>query len=131
MPSSSRIRACSASTRRAATSKPEESKICDPMWEWSPRISTFGASNNRRTASNASPDEIEKPNFWSSWAVAMYSWVWASTPAVTRTITLAVMPVSAVIAATRSTSSKESTMIRPTPATIARRSSIGVLLLPW
>ena len=33
---------------------------------------------------------IEKPNFWSSCAVAMYSWVCASTPAVTRTITRAV-----------------------------------------
>ena len=32
---------------------------------------------------------IEKPNFWSSCAVAMYSWVCASTPAVTRTITRA------------------------------------------
>ena len=35
-PSSLPIRACSASTRRAATSKPEESKIWLPMWECRP-----------------------------------------------------------------------------------------------
>ena len=79
---------------------------------------------------------IENPNFWSSCAVAMYSWVCASTPAVTRTITFAlplVEPVetSAAIDARRSISSNESTMIRPTPAATARRSSGYVLLLPW
>ena len=41
----------------------------------------------RRTASNASPLESEKPNFWSSCAVAMNSCVCASTPTVTRTST--------------------------------------------
>ena len=75
---------------------------------------------------------IENPNFWSSWAVAMYSWVWASTPAVTRTITgHAATPVSAVICSSRSISWNESTMIRPTPRTTARRSSANDLLLPW
>ncbi len=64
-----------------------------------------------------------KPNFWSSWAVAMYSWVWASTPAVTRTITPTLRSRSAVISVSRSTSAKESMMIRPTPAATARRSS--------
>ena len=90
-----------------------------------------GVACTRRTASNASPEVIEKPNFWSSWAVAMYSWVCASTPAVTRTITPAVTPSSAVSLASRSISWKESTMIRPTPASTARRSSAVVLLLPW
>jgi hypothetical protein len=28
------------------------------------------------------PEATESPNFWSSWAVAMNSWVWASTPTV-------------------------------------------------
>ena len=59
----------------------------DPMWECRPSSSRPGAASIRRTASNASPLVIEKPNFWSSWAVAMYSWVCASTPAVTRTMT--------------------------------------------
>ena len=40
-------------------------------------------------------------------------------------------PSSAVTAASRSISSKESTMIRPTPSSTARSSSRGVLLLPW
>ena len=79
----------------------------------------------------ASPLVIENPNFWSSWAVAMYSCVCASTPAVTRTITAAVLPSSSVIWVSRSISAKESSTIRPTPASTARRSSGWLLLLPW
>ena len=75
-----------------------------------------GAASTRRTASKASPEEIEKPNFWSSCAVAMYSWVCASTPAVTRIITPTVRRAAAVTSASRSTSSNESTMTRPTPS---------------
>ena len=120
-----------ASTRRAATSKPEVSKIWLPMWECRPSSSRPGAATTRRTASRASPEVIEKPNFWSSWAVAMYSWVWASTPAVTRTITGWVRPRLAVTRSSRSISSKESTMTRPTPSATARRSSGSVLVLPW
>ena len=62
------------------------------MWECRPSSLSAGASSTRRTASKASPLVIEKPNFWSSWAVAMYSCVWASTPAVTRTSTLVGTP---------------------------------------
>ena len=120
MASSSEIRACSASTRRAATSNPDESKIWDPMWECRPSSSRPGAASVRRTASNASPEVIEKPNFWSSCAVAMYSWVCASTPAVTRTMTLLARSSSRHTAASRSISAKESTMIRPTPISTAR-----------
>ena len=89
------------------------------------------ASSTLRTAAIASPEVIEKPNFWSSCAVAMYSWVCASTPAVTRTITLAMASVSLVRATSRSISWNESTMMRPTPTSTARRSSSVVLLLPW
>ncbi len=74
---------------------------------------------------------MEKPNFWSSWAVAMYSWVCASTPAVTRTMTGATAPSSAVSRSSRSISSKESSTMRPTPASRAARSSEVDLLLPW
>ena len=74
---------------------------------------------------------IEKPNFWSSWAVAMYSWVWASTPAVTRTMTRWVRPSRSATSATRSISWKESRMIRPTPSVTARSISSTLLLLPW
>ncbi len=74
---------------------------------------------------------IEKPNFWSSWAVAMYSWVWASTPAVTRTRTRCVRPSRSAISASRSISWNESTMTRPTPRVTARSSSASLLLLPW
>ena len=88
-----------------------------------------GRPATRRTASKASPPVIEKPNFWSSCAVAMYSCVCASTPAVTRTITRAVRPSSAVIAASRSISSNESTTIRPTPASTARASSAHGLVV--
>ena len=74
---------------------------------------------------------MENPNFWSSCAVAMYSWVWASTPAVTRTITPTSRPAPAVTALRRSISWKESTMMRPTPSRTARSSSATDLLLPW
>ena len=96
-PSSATICACRRSTRRAATSNPSVTKICEPMCECSPSSSRPGASSTRRTASRAAPSAIEKPNFWSSCEVEMYSWVCASTPAVTRTITLAVAPSSAVM----------------------------------
>src|SRR6478735_6380193 len=99
-PSSLETRAWRASTRRAATSNPDESKIWLPMWECRPIRSMPGASSSRRTASKASPEVIEKPNFWSSWAVAMYSCVCASTPAVTRTITRAGMPARVMVRVT-------------------------------
>lgn len=72
-----------------------------------------------------------RPNFWSSWAVAMNSWVCASTPTVTRICTGWRTPSSSATCATRTISSKESSTIRPTPASTARRISAVVLLLPW
>ena len=68
------------------------------------------------TASSAAPARSEKPNFWSSWAVAMNSWVCASTPTVTRTSTAWRAPVGRrdVVQAARSRS-HESTTIRPDP----------------
>ena len=49
-------------------------------------------ASTRRTASIAAPPASEKPNFWSSCAVAMNSWVCASTPTVTRIITSCTTP---------------------------------------
>ncbi len=43
-----------------------------------------------------SPEASEKPNFWSSCAVAMNSWVCASTPVVTRTSTFGLIVASSV-----------------------------------
>ncbi len=83
------------------------------------------------TASIASPPARLKPNFWSSCPVAMNSWVCASTPTVTRTMTRARTPSSRASATTRSISWKESTTIRPTPYSRASRSSATLLLLPW
>ena len=85
MPYSSLIRTASPTTRCAATSKPAVSKICEPMCECSPANDRPGQAMTRRTASSAAPEASEKPNFWSSCAVAMNSWVCASTPVVTRT----------------------------------------------
>ena len=87
MPCSSLIRTASPTTRCAATSKPAVSKICEPMCECSPANTSPGQAMTRRTASSAAPEASEKPNFWSSCAVAMNSWVCASTPVVTRTST--------------------------------------------
>ena len=76
-----------------------------------------GARQHPATASAASPVASEKPNFWSSCAVAMNSWVCASTPTVTRTSTSRPgRRCRRRAAASRSISSNESTTIRPTPA---------------
>ncbi len=116
--------------RRAATSKPSASKICDPMWEWMPTRSSRSSASQAASASAAAPPAIEKPNFWSSCAVEMYSWVCASTPVVTLTITRGRTPRSPARRPRRPISSKESTMIRPTPASRAWTSSAMLLLLP-
>ena len=63
------------------------------MWECRPSRFSPSASCTICTARHASPLVIENPNFWSSCAVAMYSCVCASTPAVTRTITLTRPPL--------------------------------------
>ena len=52
-------------------------------------------ANTRRTAAIAAPLASESPNFWSSWAVEMNSWVCASTPTVTRTSTSCTTPAVA------------------------------------
>ena len=96
------------------------------------QVAAPGASCTRRTASSASPLAIEKPNFWSSWAVAMYSWVCASTPAVTRTITPVVRPSS------RGDLGQALDLVEGVDDDAARRRArrrararASVLLLPW
>ena len=74
-------------------------------------------------AARAGRPRSRSPNFWSSCAVAMYSWVCASTPVVTRTITRGRTPSSAASARSRAISSNESTTIRPTPTSAPARSS--------
>ena len=81
------------------------------MWLCSPTSVNASALSTRRTASAASlvsRPEIEKPNFWSSCAVAMNSWVCASTPTVSRTITGTVTPRSRATASSRAISCRES-----------------------
>jgi hypothetical protein len=73
--------------------------------ECRPTSSSDGCERTWRTASAAWPPAIENPNFWSSCAVAMYSWVCASTPTVVRTITRCRTPWIAATAASRATSS--------------------------
>ena len=68
------------------------------MWLCSPTSASPSALSTRRTASAASlsrPPAMAKPNFWSSCAVAMNSWVCASTPTVSRTSTGATTPALA------------------------------------
>ena len=122
--------AASPTSRWAATSKPEVSKICEPMCECSPISSSESEASTAATARAAEPSRREKPNFWSSCAVAMYSWVCASTPTVTRTSTGCTTPALAATAVSRWISSKESTTTCPTPASTARVSSAVDLLLP-
>ena len=101
------------------------------MCECRPRSSSTSSSRILNAAAAAAPPASEKPNFWSSCAVAMNSWVCASTPTVTRTSTFGRTPRSRASSESRSISVNESTMIRPTPASTARVSSATDLLLPW
>ena len=66
------------------------------------------SANTRRTASIAAPLASDSPNFWSSCAVEMNSWVWASTPTVTRTSTSCTTPAAPAISSRRSISVIES-----------------------
>ena len=78
-----------------------------------------GSRITRTAAVSASPVASEKPNFWSSCAVAMNSWVCASMPTVARTSTGTGAPPAATRAAasgaSRSISSKESSDDVPDP----------------
>ena len=65
------------------------------------------------------------PNFEPCWPVRIASWVWASTPSVSRT-SVRVTPA----AAARSTSSSASSTTSA-PAAPAAASSASSLLLPW
>ena len=91
-----------------------------------------GGSSTRRTASTASPPVIEKPNFWSSWAVAMYSWVCASTRRSPAPSPARRTPSSA---ATRGQPLDLVERVDDDPADARarapRRSSASDLLLPW
>ena len=110
------------------------SKIWLPMWLCSPTSVSAPAFSTRWAASAASllvPPVIAKPNFWSSCAVAMNSWVCASTPTVSRIITGTVAPRSRATASSRAISCSESTTTYPTPASTAATNSSFDLLLPW
>ena len=74
--------ACSANSRRAASAKPLDSKICEPICECRPRNWSEGCARMRATRVAASASGM--PNFWSSRAVARYSWVDACTPLLMR-----------------------------------------------
>ena len=63
----------------------------------------------------ASPDAMDRPNFWSSVPVVTARCTWASTPGVTRTRTFCRRPACAASAASCSASPAESTTTRPTP----------------
>ena len=67
------ISAINSITRCAAISKPLLSKICEPIWQWKPRISICFDSNAFFVATAAAPLEIENPNFTSSCAVEINS----------------------------------------------------------
>ncbi|SKW58666.1 Uncharacterised protein [Mycobacteroides abscessus subsp. massiliense] len=49
------------------------------MWLCSPTSRKLSVAKTRRTASSACPPARDNPNFWSSCAVEMNSWVCAST----------------------------------------------------
>ena len=127
---SAAISAARSAMRAAAISKPDASNICDPMCECRPAKCRPAAARTRATAARASPVASDRPNFWSSCAVAMNSCVCASTPTVTRTSTRAVTPWRWATAETVSISGMASMTRVPTPAASARSISATDLLLP-
>ena len=103
----------------------------EPMWQCSPTSSIADDRCARSTARAASPLARLKPNFESSWPVAMYSWVWAWTPGVTRISTFGarVVPPPAATPAGRARRSCRRRCCAPRPRGPARSSST-LLLLP-
>ena len=82
------------------------------------------------TAGAAAPVGTPKPNLESSWPVRTNSWVWASTPGRDADQHLrARRPSSACSASRRSSSSKLSTTMRPTPAARARAQLVERLVV--
>ena len=71
------------------------------------------------------------PNFWSSRAVARYSWVEACTPLLTRSMTRCTRPWRRAASTTRPISIVLSITIVPMPRPTARSISVRLLLLPW
>ena len=86
-----------------------------PMWACRPTRSMAGEAHARSAASAAAPLARPKPNLESSWPVITYSWVWASTPGVTRSSTRGRGAPRATRFSMRSSSSKLSATTRPTP----------------
>ena len=116
--------------RSVAISCASEPKICEPIWQCTPRSSSSGCVTTASTAAHAAPDAIEKPNFTSSCAVEIFSCVWASMPGVKRSITAWRTPCLLAAAATRSISKSESITMVLTPTETARSISATDLLLP-
>ena len=79
--------AANAPSTSAACSNDSTSNTWLPIWACTPTSSTPPINSSAATASVAAPDVTENPNFVSSWPVRTNSWVWASTPGVTRTST--------------------------------------------
>ena len=93
----------------AARPKLSAAKTLEPMWQCRPMRRTDDDRRARSTAARASPLPRLKPNFESSCPVAMYSWVWACTPGVTRRRTSGTAAPAPWMASRRSSSSKLST----------------------
>jgi hypothetical protein len=106
----------------AACSNDDTSKTWLPMCACTPTSSTAGHELERGDRLGRAPEATEKPNLESSCPVRTNSWVWASTPGVTRTRTFgrsAGPGGDSSRRPRRAISSNESTTIRPTPSSRA------------
>ncbi|RPK33839.1 hypothetical protein EES37_30175 [Streptomyces sp. ADI91-18] len=77
----------------------------------------------------AEPSVRDRPNFWPSVPVRIFSWPPAVMPGTTRTITFCEPPVP-TIAASRAISDGPSMTMRPTPSRSAASMSCGDFALP-
>ena len=122
----------SLSTRRPSASIADtygsSSNTCEPICACSPTSRRFREARTSAIARSASPSSSPKPNLESRPPVWTNECVAGRTPGVTRIRTSC---GRSSIASSRSISPKESTMMWPTSASIAKRSSELVLLFPW
>ena len=107
------------------------SYIGDPRWKWTPLKSRFEDWRACFIAILLSPDSIENPNLTSNIPVVVCPCVCASIDGDKRNNIPWVIFFDLAISFNKFSSWKPSTIIVPTPRSIASDSSPGVLLFPW
>ena len=120
---------CTSSTRRAIASLNGDVLIsCEPMWKSTPLIWRPVRVAASRSSARASP--IPTPNLFCLRPVEMYGCVSGSTSGFTRSANFTRAPAPRATSSSTTSSSADSTLKQPMPATIAAAISSRVLPTP-